>query len=434
MAKTIVPFCIIALTIIAIIATSTVSALGNETNLTGTAQDTPAMSDATTAAPAGGAPDATTLQAQAALANTATLVSNTDACGGGTTCEALFTLEATGNKFLQRDHDIFITFEDQHEQLLPSIPFTYDYEIGTLETVTRNYTTTQCTNASNGTNGSCTLQTLSTTTQEVVYHGKSLRPGTNYVHLWSNDKPQDAWVDWQILIKSVPVKNAGLDTLADFDTHTKGWAVWGMGNITLNTSIVAYWTFDTDGRDSLGASNPNPVNGASITTTAKLGNASQTDQSVHSYWANASSNATWAANWWSGNQNITTCAWVRANYNASYMRLYTFGTDNSYQSLNSRYWNTTAWAQETYGLSALANFTPALTPNTWYYVCNQYRTDNTQLLWINGANVANTSWGSTMNFAPTKIRVARYDGGTDEWTGQIDELGVWKRQLGFRKR
>lgn len=189
------------------------------------------------------------LQAAQALTDTATLVRNTEHCGGGTPCEAIFTITAARQKTLARDADTIISFEDEQQTVLQHVPFSYDFEIGTMQDVT--YTVpdwSTCTNTTTP-NGTiiCTAVNKTVSRQEIVYHGKTLQEGTNYVRVWSNDKPADLWVAWQVLMTGVPLSVQGVEHSAIFDTHSKGWAVWGTGpgvSSTLLSNLRYYFRFE----------------------------------------------------------------------------------------------------------------------------------------------------------------------------------------------
>lgn len=169
--------------------------------------------------------------AQQAFLDSAELIYNTELCGGVDTygnalpCIAIFSINLTG---LGENFDITpyttITFEDKYGSVIEE-PFTYTVEIGIIENVSYPVNITTCINETNETQN-CTTTPGTEEREEVVYNGLIAQPGINYVRIISTDKPQDFWTDWHVLIDGLVIQGANIR----FDTHDKGWAIWGSGS------------------------------------------------------------------------------------------------------------------------------------------------------------------------------------------------------------
>jgi len=164
----------------------------------------------------------------------AVLVSNTEVCGGGVRCEAVFTIDVTGTHGLQRNINMFITLEDRQGNVKGNSPWLPDVEFitGSIQNVTYSAPTISVCDGIfvdyNGTSveGCYYLHELYDV-EELVFDDTQLEFGTNYIKVWSDDKSSDEWADWNVLIKNVPTSSG----VRDFDTHVKGWAVWGDGGV-----------------------------------------------------------------------------------------------------------------------------------------------------------------------------------------------------------
>jgi hypothetical protein len=198
------------------------------------------------------------------------LVDNTYFCQGSH-CEATFTINATAaNKSLQRNIDVFITFEDK-EKNNKTVKFKTEFEVYHFipHNVTRErFIAVYNTTAENGT--VIPVYGLRNTTEEELVRvdtGKKLQSGVeNYIRIWTDDFDEQ-WVDWQVLIKNIPKEVLGVNKDVDFDTHNKGWAVW---SATDSTDPADYFFYD-DAEGGAMSSSYTSISNAAYASDQKFG-------------------------------------------------------------------------------------------------------------------------------------------------------------------
>ncbi|MDD9952926.1 MAG: hypothetical protein OXR66_01155 [Candidatus Woesearchaeota archaeon] len=172
-----------------------------------------------------------TLEERQAFHDTVSLASNTYTCGDGIRCEAYINIPIRDRKAIARNKDIFFSLAYLNGT---ESNYTINYEVGHYEkkkerTYVQRCRTVQERNGSTGER--CRNVPRTKQVRELVWHGQHFVPGMNVLHLWSDDKPADAIVDWNFRIPETPVqmrhKNTEKMFRTDFDTRVKGWAIWG---------------------------------------------------------------------------------------------------------------------------------------------------------------------------------------------------------------
>jgi hypothetical protein len=370
------------------------------------------------------------------LYNSAVLVKNTPYCGGGTQCEAIFTIPSLDNKTLNLS-DVLITFEDANgNQITPT--FTFDFTIGTLQNYTQISTQwTNCTSTteSNGSiNLACTPTNVSLTRQEIVYHGKYLVPGINYVRIWSNNKPGSLWIDWQVLLKEVPASSTNKKSL-DFDTHQKGWAVWGVSPAaSLYTGVDFHLNYnETSGSTVLDSLNQyNGTSGGTFVQNASgiIDRAHNTSGTSNAYKVNLSSHTSLPA-------NFTMSFWIKwktDSSDAGNVKVLT-KLGNSTHSLQILHVNPADKIRFSYGGISWTDYDTAsgynLATQTWQNIILR-RNGTNCTLFLNGSAINNVSCTPPTNSAGHPWVELWNDGGgsgTHNIDGYADHTTLWSRAL-----
>ena len=195
-------------------------------------------------------------------------------------------------------------------------------------------------------------------------------------------------------------------------------------NITVNDSnLKAYWKFDEDtgttANDSSGTGNTGTVSNGSW-LPGKI-NCCLGFNGTSSSVADTSASGLPAAN---GAQTVSFWMYVSATPSAQSTALAVSGSSSGvYIGYNS----STTFGVWTYGGTLLVSTTTLPSVNTWHFITYTL-SGSTNTLYIDGTSV-NTSTTATNTGAATALTAGMTPGGTNYFSGELDEIRVYNRAL-----